>query len=76
MTKSVDSDRFFALAECSLMARVVTNAGRKAQRLANRLSDAIGRLQEIVAAIVKKVRASSFTITVGFPIAVSIAVTW
>jgi hypothetical protein len=70
------SDPFLALAQCSLLAGVINTAAGKAQRLTKRLSNAISRLQKILAGTKTTLGFTSFTITVGFPISVSIGVTW
>jgi hypothetical protein len=74
--QTVNSDPYLALTQCSLISGVITTAASKALNLTKRLSNAISRLQTIVAGIVQKVNATSFTITVGFPVSVSIGVTW
>lgn len=74
--QTVDSDPYLAFTQCSLISGVITTAATKALNLTKRLSNAISRLQKIVAGIVQQVNAKSFTITVGFPVSVSIGVTW
>ena len=74
--QTLNSDPYLALTQCSLISGVITTAATKALNLTKRLGNAISRLQTIVAAIVKQVKATSFTITVGFPVSVSIGVTW
>ena len=74
--QTVNSDPYLALTQCSLISGVISTAASKALNLTKRLSNAISRLQTIVAGIVQQVKATSFTITVCFPVAVSIGVTW
>ncbi|MGO8860901.1 MAG: hypothetical protein ACLQRH_09060 [Acidimicrobiales bacterium] len=74
--QTVNSDPYLAFTQCSLISGVITTAATKALNLTKQVSTAIRRLQKIVAGIVQKVKATSFTITVGFPVSVSIGVTW
>ncbi len=71
-----DGDPYRALTQVTTLTAIVNNAASKAGRLTTRLADYIQKLKGTLDKIKKAVSAASYTISVGFPISVSIAVTF
>ena len=71
-----DQDPYLALTQATTLTAIVNNAATRTGRLSQRLGDYIKKLQGTLDKIKRAVSAASYTITVGFPINVSIGVTF
>ena len=71
-----DQDPYLALAQATTLTAIVNNAATTTGRLTKRLSDYIKKLKGTLDKIKHAVGGASYTITVGFPISVSIGVTF
>jgi hypothetical protein len=71
-----DQDPYLALAQVTTLTALFNNAATTTARLTRRLSDYIKKLKGTLDKIKRAVSAASYTVTVGFPFAVSIGVTF
>ena len=71
-----DDDPYLALTQAVTLTAIVNNAATTIGRLTKRLSDYIKRLRAALDKIKRALSAASYTITVAFPINVSIGMTF
>jgi hypothetical protein len=71
-----DDDPYLALTQVTALTAIVNHAASREAGLAKRLSDFIQKLKGTLDKIKQAVGAASYTISVGFPISVSVAVTF
>ena len=71
-----DQDPYLALTHVTTLTAIVNHATTKTDPITARLADYIQKLKGVLDKIKQAVSAASYTITVGFPITVSISVTF